>query len=207
MPTAIQSNHSSSLFVGGIQHLSAQISSQEVAYAAESILLARGHEYAKASAPRSPHPELSGNKIPMQSTLGWLAGRAKCNQFVGDALFTAGFEMPTFRMQDGTKHYMNAERLPKQHLFFERITNSLAVQPGDLLVLDYYRRSGENGAHVEIVHSVDPISQTLITLSALGDGVAARERRGDLIGPSAPDGSWNTAEARIYLLRPVKLLR
>lgn len=178
-----------------------------VARAAEVIFRERGYEYSKASAPRSPHPELSGNKIPMHSRLSWLVGRAKCNQFVGDALFEAGFEMPTFRMKDGSKHYMNAERLPTQTLHFERVVTKAGVRPGDLMVIDYTKRAGENGAHVEIVHSFDVGSRSLITLGAQGDGVAARERNPWLSGTHSTDGSWVVEGARIYFLRPVKFLQ
>src|SRR5689334_2576271 len=61
--------------------------------------------YAFSNAPLSVNPELSGNTRPGISRPGWLKNVNKCNQFVGDVLFEAGFRVPVNRMGDGSVHY------------------------------------------------------------------------------------------------------
>lgn len=174
--------------------------------AAIQIANERPADYAKDSAPRSLNPDLSGNKMPMQTRLGWLAGRWKCNQFVGDAMYEAGYRMPTLRMPDGSLHYMNAERLPAQKSHFDLITDRKAVRPGDLLVIDYHRGSGEDGAHVEIVGASGAKPGDLITVGAGKDGASLRERSGILSSASASGTFWANDSARVYILRPKMLL-
>lgn len=173
---------------------------------AEQMAQERGTEYAKASAPRSPNPALSGNTVPMQTRLNWLAGRWKCNQFVGDALFTAGFQMPLVKMPDGSAHYLNAEKLPSRKDFFEIVTRRENIRAGDVLVLDYTNGSGENGAHTEIIQSIEPYTGTLRTIGAHANGATVGERRGLLQSPFAPGAFWSTHSAHVYILRPKKLL-
>ena len=136
----------------------------------------QGASYARASAPTSPMVGLTDNVQPEHSRLGWLKHRNKCNQFVGDVLTLAGFAMPTFRMRDGSKHFMHAEALLDQPKFFKRVGRD--VTPGDLLVIDRPGR-GENSAHVEIVTRAEVAPDgalQLSTIAALADGVSERER-------------------------------
>ena len=125
---------------------------------------------------------LTGNTYPEHSRLGWLKNRNKCNQFVGDVLTLAGFAMPTFRMRDGSKHFMHAEALLDQPKFFKQVGRDVA--PGDLLVIDRPGR-GENSAHVEIVTraGVAPDGALqLSTIAALATGVSERDRSSWLHG-------------------------
>ena len=160
-----------------------------------------GSNYRYAGTPTSPHPELSGNLVPGKSRLRWLANRYKCNQFVGDALTDAGMEMPTFRMKDGSKHYMNAERLPAQTRHFSRIDHPAQLRKGDLLVVDYPKR-GSNTAHVEIVTAVH--DGQLVTVGAHRDGTYETDQSGLFQGATYdPDTHcWKKGSDQIYLLRP-----
>jgi hypothetical protein len=178
-----------------------------IADTASRLIEERGAEYAKAAAPRTRNPQISGNVFPMQTRLGWLAGRWKCNQFVGDALYEAGYRMPTVRMPDGSVHYLNAEKLPHQRDFFDLITNRDEVLLGDVLVIDYLRGSGENGAHAEVIEATDPKTGSVRSLGAHEFGAEARERYG-ILGSSSSLGSfWQASSARIYVLRPKRLLQ
>ncbi len=180
-----------------------------ISYSELTVAIARerkethGTEYAKPNAPRSPMPELTSNKHPNRSILTWLRNRNKCNQFVGDVLTLAGLAMPTFRMRDGSKHFVNAEALPAQTDYFERRIRAADIAPGDLLVVDSPGR-GENTAHVEIVSSVqvkEPVQ--LSTIGAIPTGVAETDRSTLL-----RDGSWSDrgflrrGATKSFFLRP-----
>lgn len=163
--------------------------------------------YAKANAPRSPHPELTGNREPGVTRLRWLAGLNKCNQFVGDVLTWAGLLMPTYRMPDGSKHYMHAEALPRQSSHFTRVTSINDMLPGDLLVLDWAGR-GENGAHVEIVTAIDHAAQRIWTTGARRSGATEAELSAHFAGASYEPStrSWRNSNSvrgsyAIYVLR------
>ncbi|MFM1848580.1 MAG: hypothetical protein RL417_2054, partial [Pseudomonadota bacterium] len=117
---------------------------------AQAIARERGTEYSRASSPASPEPRLTGNRVPGETRLRWLQGHNKCNQFVGDTLFAAGFKMPLFEMGDGSHHYMHAAALPGQRDFFAPQRRIAEVESGDLLVIRHPGR-GENSGHVEII--------------------------------------------------------
>ena len=163
-----------------------------------------GPSYAKANAPTSPLPELTGNDRPGHSPLSWLKNRNKCNQFVGDVLTLAGFAMPTFRMRDGSKHFMHAEALLDQTRYFKRVGREAA--PGDLLIIDRPGR-GENSAHVEIVTSVQASQGTptqLSTIAALEAGVTERERTSWFRGAKwiEAGGYFQLGAVKAFFLRP-----
>lgn len=134
-----------------------------------------GFDYAFNGAPSSPLVGLSGNKRPGETQVRWLKDRNKCNQFVGDVLTNSGFVMPTFTMIDGTLHYMNAERLPGQSRHFDKRLSLDSVEKGDVIVIDKQSRRGENGAHTEIVTSVDTLTQTMSLTGARKKGAFERD--------------------------------
>lgn len=165
-----------------------------------------GAGYAKSAAPTSPMPELTGNSHPGRSLLGWLKNRNKCNQFVGDVLTLAGYAMPTFRMRDGSKHFMHAEALINQPHYFERVGREVA--PGDLLVIDRPGR-GENSAHVEIVtgaHRSTDTPTSLTTIGALNMGVTEQDRAPMLKGArwNKKGGYFERGTLKAFFLRPRK---
>ena len=129
-----------------------------------------GRQYAYDVAPRSPHPLLSGNRNPGVSRLNWLKQKNKCNQFVGDVLTDAGFKMPTYTMPNGSKHYVNAEALLKYPRELKVLSVRQAPRPGDILLIDYLDKKGENGAHVEIVIDVKNTSLQLHTAGSASSG-------------------------------------
>ncbi|NDC37057.1 MAG: hypothetical protein EBZ48_03285 [Proteobacteria bacterium] len=176
---------------------------ETVAITASRLVSERAADYAKDAAPRSPNPQLSSNKVPLHTRLSWLAGRSKCNQFVGDVLYESGFRMPTLRMPDGSKHYMNAERLPSQRDHFQIVKNRDDVRPGDVLVIDYNGRNGENGAHTEIIGALGPKGGDLVTVGAHAEGAEVKDRHGILNTESNGGTFWKNASARVYVLRPM----
>lgn len=161
-----------------------------------------GHLYEFSKAPISPHPKLSGNKIPEQTALQWLKNKNKCNQFIGDVFSEAGLPFPTYSMTDGSKHYVNAERLPKESKYFERITSKEVITFGDLIVFDHLNQ-GENGAHVDVVTGVGIDGKLLLT-GALKTGAVER------VGSNLFNGykidihnrRWVSSSGSIYILRP-----
>lgn len=146
--------------------------------------------------------------MPEITLLTWLRGKNKCNQFVGDTLSYAGFEMPTYRMQDGSLHYAHAESLPRFPKYFDHLQNLISIQAGDIMVLDWLKTQGENGGHVEIITGVNFHSGDILAASARSAGASevrylellktlrwnAEERYWFL--PSSAHGS-----AKVYFLR------
>ena len=141
----------------------------QIASIAGQVVARLGKYYARDEAPPSPYAGLSGNSHPGQTRLTWLKGLYKCNQFIGDVLTMAGFRMPTWRMPDGSEHYVNAEMLLKRPAEFARVTALEDIRAGDILLVDW-SEPGENGAHLEIVSSVDIAAQRLLTLGAHKQG-------------------------------------
>jgi hypothetical protein len=160
--------------------------------------------YAFANAPTSPYANLSGNRTPGVSRPSWLKNNNKCNQFVGDALTQAGMKMPTFKMTDGTEHYVNAERLPTYNKHFDRITDPQQIRPGDVFVLDYPAR-GESTAHTEVITGYDKTTGEMKTTGAHGDG-AYEMNRGkwlDSMTYDAANKRWTDPSGNhFYILRP-----
>lgn len=165
-----------------------------------------GPGYAYDSAPTSPYKNLSGNKTPGVTRPSWLKNNNKCNQFVGDALTQAGLKMPTFKMTDGTEHYVNAERLPKYSNHFDRITDPKDIKPGDVFVVDY-PASGESTAHTEVVTSYDPATGKLMSAGAHSDGAYEKDQSWILNGAKLNEagGYWEQGSNKVYILRPKML--
>ncbi len=170
-----------------------------VVESAVGIARDRGQEYARGSSPVSPEPRLTGNAAPGETPLRWLKGHNKCNQFVGDVLYGAGFRMPMFVMEDGSHHYMHAAALPGQRDFFQSVTRRDEVAPGDILVIRGPGR-GENSGHVEIVTEVERGTGLLTTLGAHPRGVEERVR--NLGERESVSLAWNKGNARWFVLRP-----
>lgn len=162
-----------------------------------------GQMYAKNQAPISPYKNLTSNALPEESVLFWLRGLSKCNQFIGDVLTKAGLKMPTFKMKDGSEHYMNAERLPKEKNYFSKVCNLNDLRAGDLIVLDNLARRGENGAHVELVSSVNLRKNLLSLIGARSDGAAERQSflLGELVASSNCGFYRSSRKEMIYFLR------
>ncbi|MCC6932147.1 MAG: hypothetical protein IT292_02685 [Deltaproteobacteria bacterium] len=176
--------------------------------AALRIIAEEGHSYAKANTPTSQNPKITSNRHPGLSPLNWLQGKSKCNVFVGEALYRAGLEMPTFKMLDGSHHYVNAEALSAMKKHFTPITNIHLLQSGDLMVIDKTNRRGENGAHVELITNIDSAHNFLKTAGAHDKG--AYETDNSYILKNLPeDISSNNKlsnSAYVYFLRPIKAL-
>jgi hypothetical protein len=165
-----------------------------------------GGLYAKNQTPISPYANLTSNKEPEKSLLYWLRGVNKCNQFVGDVLTKAGIKMPTFVMKDGTEHYVNAERLPKQNKYFDKICKLSELRAGDIVVIDDLKRKGESGAHVELVSFVDYAKKIMSLIGARKDG--AQERESMMLNELSDESAIKCGFTRhkknqeIYFLRP-----
>ena len=178
----------------------------EIAKAATERAKADPSGYAYDNAPTSPLKTLSGNKKPGETRPRWLQNNNKCNQFVGDALTQAKMEMPTFTMTDGSKHYVNAERLPNYHNHFDRITDPKDLKPGDVVVRDY-PRTGESTAHTEVVTGTE--NGSIKTTGAHGDGAYEKDWSDLLDGATydpAKQGWKDSGGNMVYLLRPIKPL-
>lgn len=171
--------------------------------AAQDRIAQDGPGYAYDAAPTSPYKNLSGNKVPGESRPGWLKNNNKCNQFVGDALTQAGMKMPTYRMTDGTEHYVNAERLPEYRQHFDRITDPKDIRPGDVFVVDYPGR-GESTAHTEVIGSYNPETGRLVGLGAHSDGAYEKDQSWLLQGATlnAAGGHFDQGSNKVYILRP-----
>ena len=115
-------------------------------------------------------------------------------------------EMPTFTMTDGSKHYVNAERLPNYKKHFDRITDPKQLKEGDVVVKDY-PAVGESTAHTEVVTASDPTKGTIKTTGAHGDGAYEKDWS-DLLDGAKYDPAkqgWKTPGGdMVYLLRPIK---
>jgi hypothetical protein len=123
---------------------------------------------------------------------------------VGDALTQAGVKMPTNKMADGSLHYMNAESLPKQHAFFERITDPSQMRAGDVMVIDK-AGIGDATAHTEVITAVGPDGAE--TTGAHQDGAYASPPRNLFEGATySPERkSWSVGNGEMFILRPKQL--
>jgi hypothetical protein len=160
-----------------------------------------GSSYSLSSAPVSPYGNLSGNYAPESTPLVWLKNRSKCNQFVGDVLTEAGFEMPTIKLADGAEHYALAEDLPRRTDCFLRLDDLSAVQAGDVLVIDY-ARSGPDGGHVEVVTYAS--RGVFETAGAHDDGAYIKDNSKlfKSLRYNRAGGYFQAANNRVFLLRP-----
>lgn len=110
--------------------------------------------------------------------------------------------MPTFTMADGTEHYMNAENLPFQFDYFDRVISTDEIKKGDVIVVDY-PGSGDSTAHTEIVSGTNPLRTT-------GAHYSCAYQRDwstllDGTSPNAAERCWEKPDGnKIYVLRPTK---
>ena len=178
---------------------------KEILKAAENRDAKDSMGYAYANAPTSPYKELSGNRVPGTTRPAWLKNNWKCNQFVGDTLVQAGFEMPAWKMPNGTKHYVTAEQMPRFKNHFDRITDLNKMKPGDVFVLDR-PATGEATAHTEIISKVHGNGE-FSSVGAHEDGAYEENKTyledGAVYNPQKrgwdlPDGDT------FYMLRPIK---
>ena len=159
----------------------------------------KGPSYAFDQAPTSPHPQLTSNRRPESSVLGWLKNQWKCNQFVGDSLTKAGVQAPLFKMADGSHHYAPAEKWPGFHNLFERITDPAKMQVGDVVVRDY-PATGDATAHVEIVTSVNPFKSVGAHIDGAYEVEGASWVEGGVYNPSKR--AFEVGANTVYVLRP-----
>jgi hypothetical protein len=188
--------------------LSPEAWGEAVARAAVERVRTHGADYALMAAPTSPHPGLSGNRVPEQTRLTWLAGYYKCNQFVGDVLTQAGMAFPTHRMPDGSLHYVAAEQVLRFPEHFTRVPSLSQARPGDVLVRDYARR-GEEGAHLEVLTRVPQDGSAFTSAGAHEEGAWEGDTYGRLLARAAFDarrGCWVVEGDCYSLLRPKKPL-
>lgn len=137
--------------------------------AAQQIMTKQGAAHALAGTPTCPNPVIAGNSRPGRSPLRWLKGWFKCNQFVGDALYKAGAQMPLHRPGKGIQ-YVGATSLHTFTKHFDQITDLKNVRPGDVIQLDFV----PGPAHCAIVSRFDAKTKTMYAIGARADG--ARER-------------------------------
>jgi hypothetical protein len=146
----------------------------EIAKIARQRAFLHGELYAFNKSPKSPNPEITGNKHPEKTPIPWLKNRNKCNQFIGDVLTLSGYKMPTFIMPDKSKHYANAEALLKFESYFFKIPSFDVARAGDLVIFD--RPSvGENGAHVEMITELNAKTGVLKLTGARKNGAEEKD--------------------------------
>lgn len=176
--------------------------------AAEARAQQYGPLYAKAKSPVSPNPSITGNSYPDQTPLSWLKGRSKCNQFVGDVLFQAGYEVPTSTMRDGSKHYVLAEKFKASSAYFRRIEQSSEIRVGDVVIFDWKNKSGPGGAHAEIITAIDHVRRSLTLIGARAEGASAKaNRRLYHLLQTQSGAPFESGTAEIHFLRPVRRRR
>jgi hypothetical protein len=180
-----------------------------VAHSALEIVNNNSNEYTIQAAPTSSNPLISENNQPGTSKLQWLRGKNKCNIFIGEALTTAGYAAPMYKMADGSYHYVNAENLIKYRNHFQIIQNKKDIRPGDVMVIDYKLAQSENGAHAEVVTDCDPTANFLQTAGAHKDGAYIKNNSDILkkVGNNLSTSNFllNIC-ANVYFLRPTKVL-
>ena len=195
------------LLTGLVRSFGRQVSNSgsDIVNAAFARIRNEGVFYSYDASPRSSYSELSGNSQPGVSRPGWLKNQYKCNQFVGDVLIDSGYQMPTYKMLDGTRHYKLAEALPHERRYFTKITSLQDLQIGDVYVLDYAGAIGGGGAHTEIISATSSSGQPLRSVGAHFDGAYERNISGLMHGAEyvASCGCWNKDGNNLYFLRPI----
>lgn len=186
-----------------------------IARVAASLARRRGTDYAFSAAPRSPNPALSHNRRPGTSRLRWLAQRNKCNVFVGDALHAAGMAAPSYRMSDGSVHYVNARALPRYRRHFDRLVRLRDARPGDIVVVRFPGMRGQDSAHAEVITAIDHQRKTMTCTGAHYDGAYRTTDSHHAAGPwyaaleeAGYDGRrqcWKMEGYEVYLLRPKRI--
>ncbi len=158
--------------------------------------LAHGSRY------HSVNPEITGD----------YKDHPKCNLFAGDVLHAAGFQVPTYDMKGGGKHYKQAEQWPKETAFFDKVTSLDDVRPGDILIIDYRNLPGSGGgAHVEVITGKEGEGDDMhvTTAGARHDGLVEDEKKGNFLVNARRegdhffiDGKGRLGPKDIYVLRP-----
>lgn len=183
----------------GLQRHAFEVGHDLIVASARTIAAEEGARYARAAYPTALEPRLTGNREPGKTGLRWLQGHNKCNQFVGEALYRSGFQMPMFTMPDGSRHYMHAAALPGQSDYFTPILRRSEIAPGDIVVMRGPGR-GENSAHVEIIVTPVQPDGRFVTVGAHPRGIEERSR--NLGGAAVVERGWSRGDKVWYVLRP-----
>ncbi|MBT4539952.1 hypothetical protein HOC35_00415 [Candidatus Woesearchaeota archaeon] len=184
-----------------------------VASAAFNRVDTEGPNYAFPNIPTCPLPGLTSNPEPGVSRPRWLRNRNKCNQFVGDALIQAGYDVPTNLQRNSiTVHYKAIEDFPhelpdpitNEGGYFIRITEFCNIRPGHIMVIDH-PREGESTAHGEVISEVDYRTKKIRSYGAHGDGAYIKPFDFFVDATKSPNESfWRLGTDKIYVLQPIK---
>jgi hypothetical protein len=125
--------------------------------------------------------------------------RWKCNAFVGEVMFKAGYEMPIY---DDNGKYYHPNHLHKATKHFDNVTLADA-QPGDLIVRDYNNGTG----HVEIITDVQSSNggTDFTSMGAHFGGIEETdEMSGDMKGAKRVGDHYELNGEKFWILRPKK---
>lgn len=174
-------------------------------------------DYGKGRLWKSPNPGVPGNKSPDLTGIPGTSGKSKCNLFVLDVLYQAGFEVPSYG-ENGKGWYPIATELKNfsegKRRFFDvvsdfRIAGKTAARkregldgalrsarPGDLLTINRRGADVADNGHVGVVVN------NRVTENGTIETAEAQSKDARLVTRSTAD-FFNDEE--ITILRPVRL--
>jgi hypothetical protein len=135
------------------------------------------------------------------------AGPGKSAAFVGDVLFSAGFQAPLVRDADGEadeRRYADVADWPRAISCFDLVQDLRRIRRGDLVV--YASRV----CLVEVISHVAPASKggAITTLGARRMGLVEDQWLGDRLRAARRDGAgWATTQGRPALLSVLRARR
>ncbi len=147
--------------------------SQAILESAQTLARRSGKNYATAAALVSPNPAIPGNTHPNHTEIDSTRDKWKCNMFIGDVLFRAGFQAPSYP----SGWYALSQEWPNSRDLYEKVSVKDA-RPGDLLIIDRGRFTDdvEGGGHGIVLASKIAANGDYDAIAVTGSGAIPHRR-------------------------------
>jgi len=134
-------------------------------------------------------------------------GLNKCNIFVFDVIYMAGFQNKIpYHNINNNRHYYISQDIDKgvqaMNNLFNRILNPAQIQPGDIVTMIRDKSSPYLGHHIEIVTKVDIQASTFKTIGYHGGDIGLHDEIQKTVTRDIIRFKHNSYEYRFYRIKP-----